>query len=29
MNLCFSPADILLPRDGIPMHTWSVIACDQ
>lgn len=29
MNLCFSPADILLPKDGIPMHTWSVIACDQ
>jgi len=28
MRNIFTPADILLP-DGIPMETWSVIACDQ
>ena len=26
-NCCFSPADILLPRNGF--EKWSVIACDQ
>ena len=25
----FTPADILLPGDGVRMETWSVIACDQ
>lgn len=25
----FRPADILLPRQGLPMETWAVIACDQ
>jgi len=28
MKNVFTPADILLP-EGIPMETWSVIACDQ
>lgn len=29
MSNCFSPANILLPNDGIDMKKWSVIACDQ
>ena len=29
MSNCFSPANILLPNDGIDMEKWSVIACDQ
>ena len=28
MNLCFKPADILLPKDT-DMTKWSVVACDQ
>lgn len=29
MSNCFNPANILLPKDGIDMEKWSVIACDQ
>lgn len=29
MSNCFSPANILLPNNGIDMKKWSVIACDQ
>ena len=29
MNPYFNRTGILLPRAGIPMETWSVIACDQ
>ena len=25
----FSPADILLPKEGIDMERWAVVACDQ
>lgn len=25
----FSPADILIPRDGIDLEKWAVVACDQ
>ena len=25
----FSSADILLPRKGIDMEKWAVVACDQ
>ena len=28
-GLGFSPADILLPKDGTDMTKWAVIACDQ
>ena len=27
--LSLSPADILLPRDGIDIGKWAVVACDQ
>ncbi len=26
---CFTPAEILLPRAGIPLEQWGCIACDQ
>ena len=29
MSNCFNPANILLPKDGVDMEKWSVIACDQ
>lgn len=29
MSNCFNQANILLPKDGIDMEKWSVIACDQ
>ena len=29
MNHIFTPADILLPRDGVDMTRWAVVACDQ
>lgn len=29
MNTVFSPADILLPRDGADLTKWAVVACDQ
>ena len=28
-DLGFSPADILLPKDGTDMSKWAVVACDQ
>ncbi len=28
-DLGFSPADILLPQEGIDMERWAVVACDQ
>ena len=28
-DLGFSPADILLPNEGIDMERWAVVACDQ
>ena len=28
-GLGFSPADILLPKEGTDLHKWAVIACDQ
>ena len=28
-GLGFSPADILLPKDGTDMSKWAVVACDQ
>ena len=28
-GLGFSPADILLPKDGTDMTKWAVVACDQ
>lgn len=29
MERAFYPADILLPKNGIDMSKWSVVACDQ
>lgn len=29
MKACFKPANILLPREGIDLTRWAVIACDQ
>ena len=29
MERAFFPADILLPKNGIDMGKWSVVACDQ
>lgn len=29
MERAFYPADILLPKQGIDMNKWSVVACDQ
>lgn len=29
MKACFVPTNILLPREDIDLHKWSVIACDQ
>ena len=29
MKPCFLPADILLPREGIDVSRWAVVACDQ
>lgn len=29
MKACFRSADILLPKKGTDMKTWSVVACDQ
>ena len=29
MNDIFTPADILLPREGIDMTRWAAVACDQ
>ena len=28
-NLCVQPGIFLLPRDGIDMEKWAVVACDQ
>ena len=28
-DLGFSPADILIPREGIDLGKWAVVACDQ
>ena len=28
-NIGFSPADVLLPRKGIDLEKWAVVACDQ
>ena len=28
-DLGFSPADILVPREGIDLEKWAVVACDQ
>lgn len=28
-NTIFSPAEILLPRDGVNLTKWAVVACDQ
>ena len=28
-DLGFSPADILIPREGTDLEKWSVVACDQ
>ena len=25
----FCPAEILLPREGVPLETWACVACDQ
>ena len=28
-DLGFSPADILIPAEGIDLEKWAVVACDQ
>ena len=28
-NIGFSPADVLLPKKGIDLEKWAVVACDQ
>lgn len=29
MQHCFGPAEILLPREDIPLEQWACLACDQ